>query len=193
MKENQQNHHSRQNHHNRPINSYKPFRPRVIALSGIFLAFTIIALYAESLAPTGRLSLFALSSLFVSIIVVESGIKAGWLFYIASSLLAFLVVPDKLGLIPYFAFFGLFGLIKYYAEKQRLRAVEYALKYMYFNLCLALAYILFKNLFTDQVELKLPWWLLIAVLQIAFLLFDFVYSLFIQFYRNRIRKMIGFQ
>lgn len=179
------------NQSNRPTQVKGPFQPKVIALSGIFLALVIIALYLESFVPTGRLSLFALSSFFVSIIVMESGIKAGWLFYIASSLLAFLVVPDKLGLIPYFAFFGLFGIIKYYTEKQRSLIIEFILKYIYFNLCLGLAYFFFKELFAEQAELRLPWWILIAALEIAFLFYDYIYSLFIQFYRNRLRRMPG--
>ena len=128
-----------------------------IALGGIMLALSVIVLYAESLAPTGRLSLYALSSFFVSFIVLESGIRAGWLFYLASSLLSFLIVPDKLGLVPYFLFFGVYGLIKHYCEKIRNRVVEFVLKYVYFNLCLVAAWFLVKELFLTRVELPISY------------------------------------
>ena len=166
----------------------KSFSPKVLALSGIFLALTVIVLYAESLAPTGRLSLYVLSSLLVSLLVVESDIRAGWLFYFSSSLLAFLIVPDKLALVPYFAFFGLYGIVKCYAERPNDIALEYILKYAYFNLCLVLAFFLVKEFFMEQVVIRLPWWLLVIVLEIVFFLYDYVYSLFIQYYRRRRRR-----
>jgi hypothetical protein len=75
--------------------NYRNSSSKVIALSGIFLALAVLSLYAQSLAPAGKLSLYALSSLFVSVIVIEAGIYAGWLFYLASSLLAFILVPEQ--------------------------------------------------------------------------------------------------
>ena len=78
---------------------------RKVALGGILLALTVIILYAESVMPTSKLSLYALSSFFVSVIVIESGIRAGWIFYVASSLLALIIIPDKIALIPYLVFF----------------------------------------------------------------------------------------
>jgi uncharacterized membrane protein len=160
------------------------------ALGGILLALTVLVLYAESLAPAGRLSLFALSSFFVSIIIMETGLKAGWLFYIGTSLLSFFIVPDKLGLLPYFMFFGLYGLIKCYAEKTKNRTGEYLLKLIFFNLNLALAYFLASALFMAQVRIKLSLWLVIPILETAFIVYDYVYSIFIQVYRDRIRKAL---
>ncbi|HHY81417.1 MAG TPA: hypothetical protein GX505_01920 [Clostridiales bacterium] len=169
----------------------KPGMPKTVALSGILLALTILVLYAESFAPAGRLSLFALSSFFVSVIVCELGIKAGWLFYIGSSLLSFALIPDKIGLLPYILFFGLYGIIKYYAERSRYRLTEFLIKYAFFNLCVFLAYYLARELFTGQLEIKLSPWIIIPVLEITFAIYDYVYSLFIQYYRSRIRKALG--
>ncbi|NLB41006.1 MAG: hypothetical protein GX815_01855 [Clostridiales bacterium] len=164
---------------------------REIALGGIMLALSVVVLYAESLAPTGRISLYALSSFFVSVVVIESGTKAGWLFYLASSLMSFLIVPDKLGLIPYFLFFGIYGLIKYYCEKFPNRVAEFIAKYVYFNLCLVVAWFLVKELFLAQVEFPISEWLIAIALQIAFFIYDWVYSLVIQAYRERIRKLLS--
>jgi hypothetical protein len=163
---------------------------KVIALGGIFLALTVIILYAESIVPTGRLSLYALSSFFVSVIVIEAGIYAGWLFYLASSLLAFIIVPDKLGLIPYFVFFGVYGLIKHYTEKTTNRVLEYLLKFVFFNLCLVLAFFLAKEVFIGQIEIKLSPWIVIPALELVFFIYDFVYTLSIETYLQRIRKIL---
>ena len=165
-------------------------RSKAAALGGILLALEIVVLYAESLAPTGRLSLFALSSFFVSVIVCELGIKAGWLFYAGSALLSLALVPDKTGLLPYIIFFGLYGIIKYYAERFKNRVFEYLFKYVFFNLCLILAYYLARELFIGQMVISISPWLFVPGLEIAFAVYDYVYSLFIQYYRSRLRRFI---
>lgn len=162
---------------------------KVIALGGIFVALTVLLLYAQSIAPTGRLSLYALSSLFVSVIVIEAGIHAGWLFYLATSLLAFFLVPDKLDVLPYLVFFGLYGLVKHYTEKVSGRVVEYLLKYAFFNLCMILAFIMARTVLLGQIEIKLSLWIVIPALELVFIIYDMVYSLFIQTYMERIRKV----
>jgi len=170
--------------------NYKNSSSKVIALSGIFLALAVLTLYAQSVAPTGRLSLYALSSLYVSIIVIEAGIHAGWLFYLASSLLAFILVPDKMGLLPYFAFFGLYGLIKHYTEKTSGRLVEYVLKFVYFNVCMLLALILANTVFLGRIEIKLSLWIIIPALEVAFFIYDYIYTMFVDVYFNRLRKFL---
>lgn len=159
-----------------------------IAISGIFLALTIITLYAESIMPTGKLSLYCLSSFFVSFIIVELGVNAGWLFYIASSLLSFIIIPDKLALMPYFVFFGNYAVIKCYTERTRFRVIEYILKLVFFNLCLILAVYLAKVVFLQTIEVKPPWILVVLGLQIVFVLYDYIFTLVINYYGRRIRS-----
>ena len=48
----------------------------VIALGGICLALTLAFLFAGSVAPGIELTLFALSSLFTAVMVLESGVGA---------------------------------------------------------------------------------------------------------------------
>jgi uncharacterized membrane protein YedE/YeeE len=117
-----------------------------IALSGVLLALVVIVLYAESIAPTSKLTLYALSSFFVSVIVMESGVGSGWFFYVASSLLSLIIVPDKLDLVPYFAFFGVYGILKYYIERLNKLILEYILKYAFFNVCLVAAIVEIKDM-----------------------------------------------
>ena len=56
---------------------------------------------------------------FIAASIMESGIRAGWLFYAAASLAGFIVVPEKLALVPYIVF-GFYGIAKYYIEKRTL-------------------------------------------------------------------------
>lgn len=161
-----------------------------LALGGILTALTLITLYAESVLPTSKLSLYALSSFFVSAIVIESGIKSAWAFYIASSMLALIIIPDKIAVIPYMAFFGVYGIVKFYIEKLQNLISEFILKIAYFNLCLLFATLLIKEFFLDKLSIAFPWWMLIVVLEVVFLVYDYVFTLFIQYYNKRIRTVL---
>lgn len=163
---------------------------RKLALSGILLALAVLTLYAESIVPTSKLSLYALSSFFVSVIVMESGIKAGWLFYIASSLLALILIPDKIGLIPYLIFFGIYGILKFYIEKLNRLVPEYTLKMIYFNACLATAYFFVKEFFLGSVRIDYPWWAVVIGIEIVFVVYDYVYTMFIQYYNQKLKKIL---
>lgn len=79
-------------------------KSRQVAMGGVFVALTVLALLAVSYIPNSKLFFYGLSSLFVSFVVVDLGIRAGWIFYLASSLLSLLLVANKLLVIPYLAF-----------------------------------------------------------------------------------------
>ncbi|HEX3029347.1 MAG TPA: hypothetical protein VHT34_08600 [Clostridia bacterium] len=167
------------------------FSSKKIALSGMLLALVIIALYLASFLP-GKLSLYALSSFLVAVIIIEFNVKAGWIFYIASCLLS-LIIPDKLSILPYILFFGIYGIIKMYIEMLRKIIIEYILKLLFFNTFLLAAFLMLQKL--DLIPAKLqgmPIWIAAAVLQLVFLLYDYIYTMFIQYYCNRIKKFINF-
>lgn len=158
-----------------------------IALNGILGALAVICLLLATVLPTNRLSFYALSSFFIAVSIIESGARAGWIFYLATSLLALIIVPDKLGIIPYAIFFGLYGLVKYYIEKLDKIIIEYVLKFIYFNISAGIAVLTVSRLFGFEMSVKLPWWLLIAALEIVFFIYDVVYTLFINYYREKLK------
>lgn len=170
--------------------SSNTLKTKRIALSGILGALAVICLLLATILPTNRLSLYALSSFFVAIVILESRVKAGWIFYGATSLLAFIIVPDKLGIIPYLVFFGLYGIIKFYIEKLNRLFIEYSLKFLYFNICLGIGVLTVSEVFGFGLNVKLPWWLLIIVLEIVFFVYDFVYTLFINYYKDKLRPKL---
>ena len=158
------------------------------AMSGLLLALAIIFLYAESILPTARLSLYALSSFMVSIIIINYSAKVGWIFYIASCLLALIVIPDKIGIIPYVAFFGVYGIIKFYIEKLGKRLPEYLLKLLFYNLVLVLGLLFMREFLFESVKFSGSLWILAVLSEIVFLIYDYVYSLFIGFYTSRLSR-----
>jgi hypothetical protein len=166
------------------------FSSRRLAFMGILAALAVITLFLATILPTNRISLYVLSSFFVSIVIIEYGVRNGWLFYIASSLLALLIVQNKLRLVPYIIFFGLYGIIKYYIEKLNNMFLELVLKLIYFNVCLFTAYYFVKEILLGGIEIKYPLWVAAIILQVIFIVYDYVYSRFILYYRQKLRNII---
>ncbi|MCR4434618.1 MAG: hypothetical protein QHH06_00150 [Clostridiales bacterium] len=171
----------------------KSFTARKIALGGILLALTSLTLFAAAVSPTGKLSLYVLSSFYIAVVLMEFGIKAGWVFYPASCMLAFLALRGNVGgLFSYIAFFGIYGIVKFYAEKIKNPVVEYIFKAAYFNAVLVAAIFFARQVLSfDPIRLEIfPVWAVILASEVVFFLYDYVYSLFIQYYYQKIRKRI---
>jgi uncharacterized membrane protein len=167
------------------------FNTKRVALNGILAAITVVFLFLAAVLPTSKLSFYALSSFIVAIIMVEYGTRAGVVFYILTSVLALLVVPDKIRVVPYIVFFGIYGIIKFHAEKINKIVLEYLLKIVYFNICVATWLMLFKEIFIPEGgELKFPLWVVVLALEAVFVLYDYVYSLFVQYYIKKLRGIL---
>jgi hypothetical protein len=165
-------------------------KTRSIALNGVLGALAVVCLLLADFLPTNTISLYALSSFFVSIAIVENGVRAGWIFYIATGLLSLIIVPDKMILIPYVLFFGMYGIVKFYIEKLRRIVIEYILKFIYFNACAAVIYAAAASLLAGLPVMKLSWWILIAAAEAVFFIYDIVYTMFINYYRTKIRAKL---
>lgn len=164
-------------------------RVKKITLSGILLAFTVICVFLASVLPTSKLSLYAVSSLFVAVIIIEFGSGAGWAFYLASCILSAVLVP-RLEVIPFIVFFGVYGLVKLYVERLHSRVLEYLLKIVYFNICLVLGLFFLQQIILDGVKLAAPVYIVALVLEAVFLVYDYVYTLFIRFYSSQLKPKL---
>ena len=165
---------------------------KLIALNGILTAINVIILFLATVAPTGRLSLYALSSFLTAIIVIEFGNHTAFVFFLVTGLLSFFVIPDKTGIVPYIVFFGFYGILKSYIEKIGRFVPEYLLKLASFNILVLIAFVFIKKFFFENIPVGYPVWFLAAALEIVFIIYDYVYSLFIQYYLNRIRNILKF-
>ncbi|HZK34389.1 MAG TPA: hypothetical protein VFD33_03665 [Bacillota bacterium] len=163
-------------------------KARTMALGGVFTALSLLALFAISYMPNSRLFFYAASSLFISFMVVEAGIGAGWVFYLATSILSLLLIPNKLLVIPYAGFFGIYGLAKYYIESIKKPVVEYLLKGIFFIICISGLYLLFTNALLIDFASQIPIYYLLALLIILFYIYDYLYTRFLSFYINNFRK-----
>lgn len=156
-----------------------------IAYTGILLALNIILLLLSNIIPINTVFFMGLASFLISIVIMEYGFKLGILFYIASSVLSFLVLPNKAQWVIYVFTFGIYGLIKYLVEKDRPFYIDILLKLVYANLIILSLYFMLKGIIYIPINI-----FTILVFQFAFLIYDYVYTLFIDYYEQRIRKII---
>jgi len=163
---------------------------RAIATSGIFLSLSIVTLFIATFIPGIELTMYTISSFYVAFVMVEIGARGGWLFYVASLLLAVLIIPNKAGLIPYAMFFGLYGIAKYYIERLHKLPLEIPLKLIFFNLAFGIGFVFFKELLLGVIEVPdITFPIIIIGAQIFFLIYDYLFTLAIGFYLKQRPKV----
>ena len=160
-----------------------------IALGGICLALTIVFLFGASFVPGIELTLYALSSLFVAVMVIERGPKSGILLYVAAVILGMILVPNKLGMLPYICLFGYYGVAKYYIEKSFKPQLQLIVKVVLFAVVMVIGLWGTKGLLFGNIDLPDYSTVIIFVGGIAMMvLYDAIYTFAIRFYRERIRR-----
>lgn len=157
-----------------------------IAYSGILLAVDILLFVMLNVFQTNTIFILGLASLPIAIIIMNWGPKTGAIFYIASVILGFMVINNKAHWIIYVFTFGVYGLIKYLIEQERPIYVEYILKLVYANIALAIVYFIVKQFVYVPKQ-----WYLILLFEVVFLVYDYAYSLFIDYYNQRLKNMIN--
>ena len=160
-----------------------------MALGGICLALTLIFMFGGAMMPGIELTLFAISSVFVAVMVIESGVSSGLIPYIAAVVLGLILVPNKVGLVPYIFLFGYYGLVKYFIEKRKTAKQQITLKVIFFAAVMCIGFLGFKELLLGAVDFPdYPIAIIIVGGVIMMLLYDYIYTIFINIYINKIKK-----
>ncbi|WP_270600686.1 hypothetical protein [Clostridium baratii] len=158
-----------------------------IALGGILVALTIITLYLSLLIPINTFAIFTISSIFPAIAIMRSDVKLGVFVYLASSVIGFFIIPfDKI--LPFILYFGVYGIVKFFIEKLKNMPVEIILKLLFSNVMFFIGIYVLKSFIT--IDIKFPWYIIIIIAQVAFLIYDYALTLIITFYLSRIHKRI---
>lgn len=160
-----------------------------IALGGICLALTVIFLYAGSILPGVELTMFALASLFTAVMILEAGVGGGVLLYAAAVILGFVLLPNKLALIPYAFLFGYYGIVKFYMEKLSGAVLQLSVKIVFFAAVLCIGLLGFYELLLGAISLPdYPVVVLIIGGILLMLLYDFLFTQLINFYVRRVQR-----
>lgn len=158
-----------------------------IAYLGVLLGLNQLFIILSSIIETNTIILFAGAALLVGVVIVEFGGKSGLIFYIASCLLGFFLSLNKFEFITYVVFFGLYSYIKHLLEsKIRSKNTLFLTKIIFFNLALIIMYSVIRMFIT----IMLTWWMVLAG-QILFIIYDYAFSIFINYYITTIKPKIS--
>lgn len=162
-----------------------------ISLTAMFISMSLVCLYLSSIIPVLRITLYFLSSVFIMGLLLEDEISLAFMMFVAVSLLAMLLMPIT-RILPYMLFFGHYGIGKYFIEKNiKDKIVRYVLKLLYYNIALALIYLLARQFFIeDLLSSDLAIWIIIIIAEVAFALYDFVYTKVTGYYFTTIRRLL---
>ena len=163
---------------------------RLITVSAVMTALSVVSVYLGSVFPTGQLGFAAISSLFVIAAVVECGLKGGIFVYIGSAALTLLLVPDKSTALLFALFFGYYPVIKSLAERPKSRVLEWIIKLCLLNAALSVLLFLFKLTIFDYSVINGSTPLIYLLANIVFVLYDIGVSRLIFIYVNKISKRI---
>lgn len=158
-----------------------------MSISGITVSLIIISLYAGTILKSNKIFFIALATYFEAIPIIRCGIKTGILSYIASSLLAIILIPNKIYALIFITI-GVYPFSKLFFERFN-TFFEFLLKYLWFNVtCIIIYTFLTKYIMINDILIRNRETILIMVLQFIFFVYDYVFTRFIIFINYRILK-----
>jgi len=159
-----------------------------IAKGGIFAALSLILLYISSVIPTNRLSILVIASCIIPLSIMVTGVKNTVVVYGAVSLLSLFIIPSKLIGMSYILIFGSYGFVKYYVEKLRNIPIEIVLKLLYFNITSSIIVFIYKMLFLKMPNININVYLLLIILEVMFVIYDYALTSFIAYANKNLLK-----
>jgi hypothetical protein len=165
-------------------------RTKKLTVSAMMCALSVVILYLASFFTTIDLSVSLIASLIMLLTVEELGYKAAFSVFVSTSLLSFLLLPQKYVAAMYLLFCGIYPIIRVFFERLP-RAVRLIAKLLYFGATLT-AVLVFAKLVLN-IELYTGYMLILfyAVCILTFLLSDLFIKRFTLLYRFRLRRRLG--
>lgn len=162
-------------------------KARAISFSGIVLAFNLMLFALMNIVPINTVAFMVTASLLSSVIIIEYGLKYGFVYSLASVILGFFIISNKIHFLTYLFIFAFYGLIKSLIEKNiRNNLIDIFAKQLYATLLSIALFFISKLLI--YFELKLIY---ILAFEVTFFIYDYFYSVFIKNYMIKIRKYIN--
>lgn len=159
-------------------------RTRSLALSAMLAALGVVFLYFTAVLPTGGLAFSAIAAILTAVVYMECGLGWSIAHYTITSLLAFLLVPEKTYVLWYVLAFGHYSILKMLIEKLPNKIAQWLLKLAVFALAMAALWWLFSAAFLKAVP-TLSGLLLWVILTVVFVMYDIGVSGVLVAYRRR--------
>jgi hypothetical protein len=161
------------------------------SLAVMFTVLTLLFVYLANVLPVLRITMYFVASAFILGILMERMTFAAFLSFIIVLFVGFVIVPVKVGMLPYLFFFGHYGIFKYFVDGNREGAGALVMKLVYFNIGFALMYFFTDGWMTELFPFQLPWWALLIAGEIVFLVYDWLVTKAAQGYYATLRNRLA--
>ncbi len=165
-----------------------------LTLGAMVAALTILSLYAVAVLPFGSVPLYFLASFFIYILTCEGAYAAAFVSFLASATLAFFLLPEKSPVLYYVALLGHFGIFRT-AMQDRVKGkfLFMLIKLLYCDIFAGVG--LYLGLYVwGGLNITLPEafpvWAIVVLSQVAFLIYDILYTISTGIYEARFRRAI---
>ncbi len=165
---------------------------RALALCAIFSALGVVFLYFGAVVEVFDLTMAALSSLLVIMVVIEMRGGYPWMLYAVTSLLSLLLLPNKLPAFFYLFFAGVYPILKAYFERLPVLPA-WIVKFAFFNAMLTfLLFLVNQVLHLPDTGLEAAG-ITYLLGNILFGFYDFFLTAMITLYLRKIRDTLHLQ
>ena len=161
-----------------------------IGVTGVLVALSVIILYLGCAIEVLDLTMSAIVSLLVVVIVIEMGYKYAWFAYVATAVLSLVLLPQKTPAIFYTCFMGFYPIIKSHVERFGSALVRWTIKLIAGNAALIAMFVLISYFVPDEFDGGL---LLVGTYILglaAFVMYDVALTKLITFYFIKLRDRI---
>lgn len=155
-----------------------------LTLTSVFCSLAVILIVGSSILPIGDGFLFIIGSAMMCAIVCECGVRYAAVGFISTSLLTAILSADKTVALLFAGFTGWYPIAKLYIERIRNLRKEIILKFI-IGLIVSLIFFFGGKIF----NVTIGWyWILLGTF--AVVSYDYLLTLMIQIYYEKIRKHI---
>jgi len=161
-----------------------------ITLCGVFAALALALLYIGGLTVLD-LSVIAVCALMTMLIVIETGVKYAWIYAAVTSVLALILLPNKIYALEYTCFAAVYPIGKMYFERL-IPLFAWPVKLSVLDMMLLLCVVLAQFVFLLGEEYFAFNILTIVIGTVFFVLYDLALTACVTFYIVKLRKRLGF-
>lgn len=161
-----------------------------IVICGVLVALSVIILYLGCAIEVLDLTMSAIVSLLVVIIVIEMGYNYAWMTFVATAILSLVMLPQKSPAIFYTCFMGFYPILKSHIERIGAAPIRWGIKLVVGNGAIALMLLVLKYFVPDEFE---GGWILVGTYLLAlfaFLMYDIALTKLITLYFKMIRDRV---
>lgn len=163
-----------------------------IAFSGMASALCVAILYVGSIIDVLDYTVSALCGIIVTVMIVEFGRRVGIGIWIASSIIALLILPAKFSALLFVAFCGWYSVLKGFLELHFKKGVCWLLKLCTFNVVLIFIYFITLRIMLVPDVTPLISLGVFALSNFVFVIYDILLTRIISIYIFSWRKKLTF-